>query len=211
MKVILKERFLNLPTQRKREILEVCRQEFADNGYDKTSTNNIVAELSIAKGSFFKYFGSKENLYMYLISEIYEESSKVQGNPDSYKRSDLFDRLDELLNFSMSYCRDNPLKYRLILEAELNTTSSMYKKILEMKKFYSNDSIWAIYEDVDWSMYNLSREEICTVFLWFVKGVKTDLQERIQLGIPIDEYEDILQERINIYKKAIFNGIYKEK
>lgn len=210
MEIQLKERFINLSQERKNRIVDVCMGEFISNGYDRTSTNTIVAKLEIAKGSFFKYFGSKENLYLYLIQEIYRESAEVQGDPNYYQKSDLFDRLDEILDYSMSFCREHPQKYKLILEAELNTTSSMYNRVLEIKKRFSNDSIWAIYEDVNWDLYSLTREEICTIFLWFVKGVKADLAERISVGLPIDEYESVLQERIKVYKKAIFHGIYKE-
>lgn len=210
MSVELKERFVNLSIEKQKKILSECRKEFASCGYDKTSTNTIVSKLGIAKGSFFKYFGSKENLYLYLITEIYQEASKKQGNPQYYRQKDLFARLDELLGYSMKYCKENPLKYKLVLEGELNTTSSMYNKVLEVKKKYSGDSLWAIYEGVEWTLYSMSKEEIITVFTWFLKGVKEDLRERISVGLSIEDYEKILQERISIYKKAIFNGIYKE-
>lgn len=210
MDIALKTTFQNLPLNRRNKILNECRKEFAEHGYEKASTNRIVAALGIAKGSFFKYFGSKENLYLYLINEIYKESAEVQGNPDYYKKTDLFDRLDELLEYSMKYCRENPLKYRIILEGELNATSGMYTKILNIKKEFSDGSLWAIFEDVNWDLYSMEKNEIVTVFIWFVKGVKADLNERITAGVSSAEYEKVLYERIKIYKKAIFNGIYRE-
>ena len=51
-------------------------REFAENGFEKASTNEIVKKANISKGSLFNYFNSKKELYLYLFNysiEIIEE------------------------------------------------------------------------------------------------------------------------------------------
>lgn len=59
--------FQNLPGQRKEEILDVCLTEFALHDYQTASVSRIVRDLGIAKGSFYRYFKSKKDLYSYLV------------------------------------------------------------------------------------------------------------------------------------------------
>lgn len=59
--------FFNLPEEKRRQILQVAIDEFAENDYDNVSVSRIVARAGIAKGSFYQYFTDKEDLYAYLL------------------------------------------------------------------------------------------------------------------------------------------------
>jgi AcrR family transcriptional regulator len=48
---------------------------FLNKGYDKTSVNSIVVELEIAKGTFYHYFTSKEEILYEIIEESVEKYS----------------------------------------------------------------------------------------------------------------------------------------
>ena len=48
-----KETFFNLPDDKRRRILDVVIDEFADNDYANVSISRIVARAGIAKGSFY--------------------------------------------------------------------------------------------------------------------------------------------------------------
>lgn len=58
--------FLNLPEERKKEITRVCFEEFAHNDYESASLGRIIKRLGVAKGSFYRYFENKQDLYVYL-------------------------------------------------------------------------------------------------------------------------------------------------
>ena len=49
-------------------IVNASIKEFIKSGFDKASTNEIVKQAHISKGSLFNYFNSKKELYCYLIS-----------------------------------------------------------------------------------------------------------------------------------------------
>lgn len=58
--------FNNLSEDRKKEILNVSFEEFALSDYESASLANIIKKLNIAKGSFYRYFKNKSDLYFYL-------------------------------------------------------------------------------------------------------------------------------------------------
>ena len=58
--------FLNLEAEKQKRIIQVAIEEFAQNAYNNSSTNRIVKECGISKGSLFKYFEDKEDLYFFI-------------------------------------------------------------------------------------------------------------------------------------------------
>lgn len=58
--------FLNLTEERQKEIINVCFDEFSQNDYESASLSRIVTNLGLAKGSFYRYFENKKDLYFYL-------------------------------------------------------------------------------------------------------------------------------------------------
>lgn len=60
--------FFNLPKERQEEIIRVSIEEFANHDFDSASLNRIINTLEIAKGSFYRYFTSKTDLYTFLIN-----------------------------------------------------------------------------------------------------------------------------------------------
>lgn len=48
--------------ERRTEILDVANRLFAIKGYEKTTVNDILSEIGIAKGTFYYYFESKEQV-----------------------------------------------------------------------------------------------------------------------------------------------------
>ena len=60
--------FNNLSPERQADIINISLNEFSRNDYASASLTNIITRLGVAKGSFYRYFESKEALYAYLLS-----------------------------------------------------------------------------------------------------------------------------------------------
>jgi len=61
---------------RKREILVTARELFIKKGYEQTSINDILKIVDIAKGTFYYYFASKEEVLEAIILDIVEEGAR---------------------------------------------------------------------------------------------------------------------------------------
>ena len=63
-------RIIKEAEERKNEILDVAGKLFGEKGYDATSTNDILKEIGIAKGTLYYHFKSKEDILDAMIERI---------------------------------------------------------------------------------------------------------------------------------------------
>lgn len=56
--------------ERKQEILDVAERLFSTKGYDATSTNDILKEIGIARGTLYYHFQSKEEILDAMIERM---------------------------------------------------------------------------------------------------------------------------------------------
>lgn len=56
--------------ERRKEILDVAERLFCTNGFDNTSTNDILAEIGIARGTLYYHFRSKEDILDAMIDRF---------------------------------------------------------------------------------------------------------------------------------------------
>lgn len=68
-----KQTFLNLPEEKRNNIINAAVDEFAEYGLENASTNRIVENSAISKGSFYQYFEDKQDVFMYLLTVLERE------------------------------------------------------------------------------------------------------------------------------------------
>ena len=90
-----KKVFEELEKEKQDRILDAAIKEFAEYGYENGSTNRIVSVCGISKGSLFKYFENKEELYFYLIDTISVQMAEEMKADISKLSADLYERVIE--------------------------------------------------------------------------------------------------------------------
>lgn len=72
--------------ERKNEILDVAGKLFAVKGYDATSTNDILKEIGIARGTLYYHFRSKEDILDAMIERmtvsLVAKAGQIAGKKD---------------------------------------------------------------------------------------------------------------------------------
>ncbi|MFD3450553.1 TetR/AcrR family transcriptional regulator [Microbacteriaceae bacterium 4G12] len=72
--------------ERRNEIMDTAERLFVSKGYVKTTINDILQEIGIAKGTFYYYFKSKEEvmdaIIMRIINEDVAAAKKIASNPN---------------------------------------------------------------------------------------------------------------------------------
>ena len=68
-----KQTFLNLPREKRETIMNAAVEEFAEYGLENASTNRIVKNSGIAKGSFYQYFEDKQDVFIHLLDVIEQQ------------------------------------------------------------------------------------------------------------------------------------------
>ena len=62
--------------KRKQELLDIAYMMFLQKGYENTSVDEIIEKAQIAKGTFYYYFKTKEQMLEEVIDRMVEEETK---------------------------------------------------------------------------------------------------------------------------------------
>jgi AcrR family transcriptional regulator len=65
-----------LEMRRKREILDMATKVFAKNGYSETDVQVIAHQLDLGKGTIYRYFPTKKDLFLAAVNHGLEELSE---------------------------------------------------------------------------------------------------------------------------------------
>ena len=71
--------------ERLTEFLETAQQLFFQKGYEKTSVNDIIKKIGVAKGTFYHYFKSKKDLLDkivkgYVVKTLLKVKGEIEEN-----------------------------------------------------------------------------------------------------------------------------------
>ena len=72
--------FANLPAEKRIRIIKAAKEEFSQYSFYDASINRIIKEAQIPRGSFYRYFENKEDLFLYLLKEYKNDISNRINN-----------------------------------------------------------------------------------------------------------------------------------
>lgn len=103
-----KQTFFNLPDDKRKAIMDLAIDEFAENDYKNASISRIVNRAGIAKGSFYQYFEDKKDLYLYLIDLSTQEKTSMLAENQPSADMDVFSYIRWLLRVGLDFEFANP-------------------------------------------------------------------------------------------------------
>ena len=112
------ETFLKLSQEKKNKIIESAKQEFTRANLQEASIKKITEGAKIARGSFYQYFESKEDLLRYILTEdeesIYQRMIHILEKSDG----DVFEASIVMYDhiISKSFHRENMAFYKKVFE-----------------------------------------------------------------------------------------------
>lgn len=83
--------YFNLPEDTQKIIIDTCIAEFAVNDFESASIARIIKKLHLARGSFYRYFENKIDLYQYLFKEKLNIIEKLKKEYIANSKKDFFD------------------------------------------------------------------------------------------------------------------------
>lgn len=118
------ETFENLPEERKNKFIDAAFEEFIQNDYEGASISRMVKKLGFGKGSVYRYFEDKRDLYFYL-KELAEKRKMEMVMPVMRDHSrDFFEMYKALYRVGLEFMRAEP-RYSQFL---YNLSKEMGKK-----------------------------------------------------------------------------------
>ncbi len=83
--------------ERKNEILDVAKELFMKQGYNKTNTNEIVKAVGIARGTLYYHFKTKEDIMNAIIERQSDEIIAKATNIAEDKSLSVFERIIKVI------------------------------------------------------------------------------------------------------------------
>lgn len=199
--------FNSLKSEKKERIINAAMKEFVQSGYEKASTNEIVKEARISKGSLFNYFNSKKDLYLYLFEYGVQIVEFVYEQID-LQETDIFKRIEKLGIKKLQIQRRFPQIFDFLLSLAKEESDQVKYIIKEKIHSIHEEGVTRIYENIDYSMFreDIDIKKAIEILNWTMFGFGEKALN--QLNSFEDVGEQYLQEW-DSYSKLLKNCFYK--
>lgn len=152
-----KETFLKLSKEKQQKVINAAKKEFARVPIENVSIKNIVEEADIARGSFYQYFESKEDLLIYILKENSEKLNQKLKDKVKETNGDIF-RLYIFLYDSMIEEFTNNPDQELFKQIFINLKSSD-ENVFDLVRKTKPQDIIEYYEQIDKNNLKIENHE----------------------------------------------------
>lgn len=204
-------KFLKLSEEKKENILQAAISEFAEEGYDRASTDNIVVKAKISKGSLFNYFINKQGLYEDVVNYIIAKAQKeVVERLTEIDEGDFYSRLKKVLIIKYSYMMKHPLEAK-VLKDYINTNSTKDNKTVKQYRVVEQEQLQRhliTYLNIEEIRPGLTVEDVLFVTNTLLQAVLKRQDELANFDKRAGTKE-VVEEEIDKYIRLLKYGIYK--
>ncbi|KAB1190393.1 TetR family transcriptional regulator [Haloferax sp. MBLA0076] len=102
------------------DLEEAGRKLFAQFGLQKTTIADLTDEVNIGTSTFYRFFDSKEDLYLAVLESESEEVAQRLAQQEALSSDDPHEVVSALLHFIFDEIETNPLIRQLIVSDELD-------------------------------------------------------------------------------------------
>jgi len=194
--------FEKLPEEKKQSILRAGILCFGQSGYEKTAISEIANEAGISKAAIFHYFGTKQDLFLYLA--LYTRNA-VEG---IFKKGteDYFETTTSFIHAQLQLIKKYPGMFefmRMVGEMAKANAFGSFEQIYEEHSAL-NESI--IFAHVDWSKFRdeYDRNTIINLTTW----VGTACLMQYTKALPLEDTFDEVKRYLAILKTALYKEEY---
>ena len=215
--------FMNLDEKRQKEIIDTCLKEFALRNYNEVSLSKIITKLGLAKGSFYRYFESKKDLYAYLIEYakklnigLYEKTLKEPADDIFSAWSRFYLQAAKLDNaypafggfgYKIAQERDNVVLGNVALKSKMKGIGVL-RELFEEQQEKGNVRKDL---DIDQMIYTLMQVQEGVMDYLAIK-YKINFEKNIQKGKPLFAIpEDTLREELEGFARILREGMGQKR
>lgn len=204
--------FLNLEAEKQNRIIQAAITEFAQNTYVNASTNRIVKACGISKGSLFKYFTDKEDLYFFLLDTVMWEMLRDIENDVENLSTELFQRIIDYSALEISWYIKNPDKGRLIMSAVTEKDEEICSRMAERYGARGENIYYELLADIEGKNLKIAKEKIAELLKWVLEGFNETFLKKADIKKESFEQlkENYIQELSN-YIEILKTGFIERK
>ena len=198
------DKFERLGKEKRDRIINAALSEFAKYGYDNASTNVMVKEAGISKGLIFHYFGTKENLFMYLVNYCSGVISKELNESVNLNEKDILILIQDYIIKKLIILQKYPSLFDFLLTAFNESNTKLKRLVLEKTHEIIEKGKIDLWNHVDPSYFKegLDIEKTYVVIVNALE--KISLEEFSKEAVDMDSFVDILNDYIDYFRKVFY-------
>lgn len=187
------DNFEKLPQEKKDKIINAAINEFSRESYSSASTNNIIKESGISKGALFNYFGSKKDLYLYVVDHLTDYYINYMIKRMKINSRDIFQRIIDWTELKASVAFENPAVSNFFAYAFAKVPEELREEIeIRYRKLYELGHKLTT-EDIDLSKF------------------RDDIDKEKAVELIVITLDGLTQKRIAAYKTMEGSGYNPQK
>ena len=201
--------FFQLEEEKRKRIIDAGIREFADQSYNEASTNHLVKAAGISKGSLFKYFAHKEDLYFYLLDSVLTDLMAGIKDEIADLEGDLFEVIIRYAKIEFDWHLKNPDHYRLMKRAFTDDRSEMYQKTLERYNAQGDSMYDQLLKNVDTSKLLWDKNKVLKLVKWVLEGFNKEYMEKDTGFEAVEISKELYINELKEYLEMIKIGIHE--
>lgn len=200
--VIIYPKFNTLEPEKQERIINAALKEFARNGYEKASTNEIIKEAEISKGSLFNYFNSKKKLYLFLLDYVVEVIDKIYDEVD-WNETELFKRMKEIGLVKLKIMKKYPQAFDFLKSAGQEEAADVKPEVDKTGKYLVESGLGKGYKNIDFTKFrdDIDIQKTMNIISWTILSFAEQQRDKINsfedIGMEAleewDDYFDIMK------------------
>jgi len=201
-----KNRFFNLPEEKKNRIIKATINELSRVSDFEISINKIIQEAGIPRGSFYQYFEDKNDLIQYIMQDYIQLLKTWIEKTLKTNEGDIFKTINDTLNAIVEFGQESNNVY--FLNNVLRELKGNFECPIGIVFKTKEDIFKIMIENINRETLNISTDQALTCLLEMLFSVLRDAVARNFCNIDNHQDNDeIFVEQIKIIK----NGSMKEK
>ena len=203
--------FFQLEKEKRERILEAGMKEFAHQSYSEASTNQLVKAAGISKGSLFKYFANKEDLYFYLLDQVIADLMAGINEEMTSIKGDVFSVILRFAKVEFAWHLTHPESYELLKKAFNDQTSVLYPKILKRYNLRGESMYEQLLKSVDTKGLRWEKEKTLKILKWILEGFNQEFMKNHGEMEDVSLLQEHYTKELTTYLQMIQMGLEKNK
>lgn len=209
-----KEAFEKLPYEKRERILSAATTEFANNGFEYTSIQQIASKAQISVGSVYKYFDDKEALFTTVVQDGLSSLEELLMTL-SVSSEDILLKAEKIIRSLLAFSREKSEFVKLYHSLTVGSNTKMLTELSNRIEAISA-SIYTVAISDAQKTGDVRSDVNPAFFAYLLDNVFMMLQfstacdyykERffIYTGKQADESDELIVEQTLLFLKAAFN------
>ena len=204
-------KFFNLEKEKQDRIINAAIKEFAEKGYDRASTNEIVKEAGISKGLLFHYFQNKKQLFLFLFDYCYELVIDEFYKKINLQETDFFMRMRQAVMVKMEMLTTYPDIFKFMQGVFLEESAEIKLEFDKKKTELTHINLEKVYEGIDFSKFrdDVDLAKIIKIINWTFEKMSDEAFAQAKLSPNHEINYQMIQAEAEEYFEVMIKCFYK--